>query len=72
MKENQGEVPEIPIVRDTSERDFETALRRLIMQPQFTHRWAGQESPDWSISVTGPSRDQLGYPSEGFRSSLIK
>ena len=43
--ENQGEVPEIPIVRDTSERDFENALRRLFThEPQFTHRWAGQGS----------------------------
>ena len=52
MKENQGEVPEIPIVRDTSERDFEIALRRLILQPEFTHRWAGQGSPDQNLSVT--------------------
>ena len=43
--ENQGEVPEIPIVRDTSERDFEIAIRRLLTyEPQFTHRWAGQGS----------------------------
>ena len=39
---SQGEVPEIPIVRDKNE--FENAFHRFIIQhPQFTHRWAGKE-----------------------------